>query len=113
MLVEIKTVNKQEVTVVTSLDVAETFEKRHDHVLRDIEELKKDVPNFGEMFYETEYLASNGKKSFEKEHKRPLHYIRDMKCSKEFREHNFAQSEYMIEACLSGVLNAIFNLLKS
>ena len=31
MLVEIKTVNKEEVTVVTSLDVSETFEKRHDH----------------------------------------------------------------------------------
>ena len=39
MLVEIKTVNKEEVTVVTSLDVAETFEKRHDHVLRDVEKL--------------------------------------------------------------------------
>lgn len=53
MLVEIKTVNKEEVTVVTSLDVAETFEKRHDHVLRDVEKLKKDIPNFGEMFFET------------------------------------------------------------
>lgn len=37
MLVEIKTVNKEEVTVVTSLDVAETFGKRHADVLRDIE----------------------------------------------------------------------------
>lgn len=52
MLVEIKTMNKEEVTVVTSLDVAETFEKRHDHVLRDIESLKEDIPNFGEMFFE-------------------------------------------------------------
>lgn len=52
MLVEIRTVNKEEVTVVTSLDVACTFEKRHDHVLRDVDKLKKDVPNFGEMFYE-------------------------------------------------------------
>ena len=43
MLVEIKTVNKEEVTVVTSLDVAETFEKRHDHVLRDVEKLKKEL----------------------------------------------------------------------
>lgn len=62
MLVEIKTVNKQEVTVVTSLDVAETFEKRHDHVLRDIEELRKDVPNFGEMFYEDSIPDSYGRK---------------------------------------------------
>ena len=39
--------NKQAVT--TSLQVAETFEKRHDHLLRDIENLKEDIPNFGEM----------------------------------------------------------------
>ena len=61
MLVEIKTVNKEEVTVVTSLDVAETFEKRHDHVLRDIEKLKKDIPNFGEMFFETTMPDSYGR----------------------------------------------------
>lgn len=36
--------------LVTSLQVAKDFNKRHDHVLRDIEELK-DVPNFGEMFH--------------------------------------------------------------
>lgn len=53
MLVEIKKISKEEVTVVTSLDVADTFEKRHDHVLRDVEKLKKDLPNFGEMFFET------------------------------------------------------------
>ena len=66
MLVEIKTVNKEEVTVVTSLDVAETFEKRHDHVLRDVEKLKKDIPNFGEMFFETTMPDSYGRsqKSF-------------------------------------------------
>ena len=61
MLVEIKTVNKEEVTVVTSLDVAETFEKRHDHVLRDVEKLKKDIPNFGEMFFETTMPDSYGR----------------------------------------------------
>ncbi|MFJ7951575.1 Rha family transcriptional regulator [Lysinibacillus sp. NPDC096418] len=44
--------NRQAVT--TSLQVAENFEKRHDHILRDIEALKKDVPNFGEMFYDGE-----------------------------------------------------------
>ena len=44
--------NRQAVT--TSLQVAESFEKRHDHILRDIEALKKDVPNFGEMFHESE-----------------------------------------------------------
>ena len=39
MLVEVSKINKQEVTVVSSLDVAETFEKRHADVLRDIENL--------------------------------------------------------------------------
>lgn len=40
MLVEIKVINKEEVTVVTSLDVAETFGKRHSDVLRDIDNLE-------------------------------------------------------------------------
>lgn len=43
---------KNEQAVTTSLQVAENFEKRHDHLLRDIKGLKKDVPNFGEMFLE-------------------------------------------------------------
>lgn len=49
---ELITIRKEQATT-TSLEVAEVFEKRHDHVLRDIENLKKDVPNFGEMFEET------------------------------------------------------------
>ena len=61
MLVEIMKINKEDVTVVTSPDVAETFEKRHDHTIRDIEELKKDVPNFGEMFFETTAPDSYGR----------------------------------------------------
>lgn len=40
MLVEIKKINKEEVTVVTSLDIAETFGKEHKNVLRDIRELE-------------------------------------------------------------------------
>ena len=40
MLVEVSKINKQEVTVVSSLDVAETFEKRHADVLRDIEKFR-------------------------------------------------------------------------
>lgn len=40
MLVEIKKVNREEVTVVTSLDVAETFGKEHKNVLRDIREIE-------------------------------------------------------------------------
>lgn len=38
--VMVKRINKEEVTVVGSLDVAETFAKRHDNVLKDIRELE-------------------------------------------------------------------------
>lgn len=55
MLVEVQKVNKEEVTVVSSLDVAETFEKEHYHVLRDIKELECSeefrLSNFGESSY--------------------------------------------------------------
>lgn len=39
MLVETRKLNKREIVVVTSLDVAETFEKEHKNVLKDIREL--------------------------------------------------------------------------
>jgi len=39
-----------------SLSIAKNFEKQHGHVLRDIENLKKDLSNFGEMFREAKYL---------------------------------------------------------
>ena len=47
--------------VTDSRSVAEHFEKRHDHVMRDIEAYKKDVPNFGEMFHETTMPDSYGR----------------------------------------------------
>lgn len=56
MLVEMQKLNKRETIVVTSRDVAETFEKEHKRVLQD---------------------------------------IREMKCSEEFRRLNFVQSDYM------------------
>lgn len=40
MLVEVMRINKEEVTVVTSIDVAATFEKEHKRVLQDIRELQ-------------------------------------------------------------------------
>ena len=43
MLVELKKINKAEINVVTSLDVAETFEKNHKHVLEDIRRISESV----------------------------------------------------------------------
>ena len=40
MLVEIMKMNKEDAAVVTSLDIAETFGKRHADVLRDIKALE-------------------------------------------------------------------------
>lgn len=42
--------NRNNQAVTTSIKVAKYFGKRHDHILRDIENMKKDVPTFGEMF---------------------------------------------------------------
>lgn len=44
--------------VVSSLDIAEKFEKRHDHVMRDIEDIMKGLPKNGDtpMFFKTEYV---------------------------------------------------------
>lgn len=47
--------------VASSRQIAENFEKRHDHVMRDIDAMKKDVPNFGEMFFETKAPDSYGR----------------------------------------------------
>ncbi|PKN41344.1 MAG: transcriptional regulator [Deltaproteobacteria bacterium HGW-Deltaproteobacteria-18] len=45
-------INHNDVPMTTSLKVAEVFGKRHDHVLRDIENLiERGVPNFGETSY--------------------------------------------------------------
>lgn len=47
--------------VASSRQIAENFEKRHDHVMRDIDAIKKDIPNFGEMFFETTAPDSYGR----------------------------------------------------
>lgn len=52
---------KNDQIVVSSRQIAENFEKRHDHVIRDIESMKKDVPNFGEVFYESTAPDSYGR----------------------------------------------------
>ena len=61
MLVEIKRINKEEVTVVTSLDVSETFEKRHADVLRDIERMECSEEFTERNFALSSYNDSSGK----------------------------------------------------
>lgn len=70
MLVEIKLLRKEEVSVVTSLDVAETFGKEHKNVLADIRSIQRDISSaeFSALFYEDVYIASNGKKN-------PMYYM--------------------------------------
>ena len=65
MLVEVKRIDKQERTVVSSLDIAETFEKEHRNVLADIRSIQKDISSaeFSALFNETTYKALNGKKN--------------------------------------------------
>lgn len=47
--------------VASSRQIAENFEKNHNHVLRDIDSLKKDVSNFGQMLFETTAPDSYGR----------------------------------------------------
>ncbi len=70
MLVELKKINKAEINVVTSLDVAETFEKNHKHVLEDIRRISESVSTaeFSALFYDAVYKASNGKNN-------PMYYM--------------------------------------
>ncbi len=65
MLVEITGNKDREQLTTTSRIVAEVFEKRHDHVIRDIEILQKDLPNFGEMYILTSYKDSYERKQKE------------------------------------------------
>lgn len=70
MLVIAKIFKKTEVNVVSSLDVAETFSKEHYHVMEDIRTIqgKISTPEFSGLFYESSYIASNGKKN-------PMYYM--------------------------------------
>lgn len=63
MLVEIKRISKTEMTVVSSLDVAETFEKNHRDVMESIRNIESIISTaeFSALFYLDSYKASNGK----------------------------------------------------
>lgn len=47
--------------ITDSRNVAEVFGKQHNHVLRDIKNLEKDVSNFGQMFFEGTMPDSYGR----------------------------------------------------
>lgn len=63
MLVEVKRVNKAEMTVVSSLDVAETFDKNHKDVMESIRNIESSISRaeFSALFFLDSYRASNGK----------------------------------------------------
>lgn len=67
MLVEMKKINKKETIIVTSRDIAETFQKRHSDVLRDIENL-----NCSEEFAERNFALSSYKDGSGKSNKEYL-----------------------------------------
>lgn len=52
--------------VVSSRQIAESFEKRHDHVMRDIEDIMRGLPKNGDtpMFYKTEYVHEQNGQSY-------------------------------------------------
>lgn len=61
---ELATVNvrvENEQMITDSRNVAAVFGKQHGHVLRDIENIQKDVSNFGEMFFESTMPDSYGR----------------------------------------------------
>nr|WP_317380234.1 Rha family transcriptional regulator [uncultured Faecalimonas sp.] len=62
MLVEVKRVNKAEMTIVSSLDVAETFEKEHRRVLQDIRELECSDEFREHNFVQSSYVNLQNKK---------------------------------------------------
>ena len=68
MLVEIMKINKEEVTVVTSIDIADTFGKEHKNVLKDIRDLECSE-EFGRLNFEQTYYID----SFNR--KQPMYYI--------------------------------------
>lgn len=59
--------DKNGVPVANSLEVAENFDKGHNHVIRDIEKIKKGLSKFGytpEMFFETTYQHPQNKQFY-------------------------------------------------
>lgn len=68
LLVEIGRINKEEVAITTSLDIAETFDKEHFNVLRDIRELKCSDKFKAFNFEGSTYIDLRNKKQ-------PMYYV--------------------------------------
>lgn len=65
MLVEITGKRYEEVLITTSIKVADKFEKRHDHVIRDIENLMRGLPKNGEAYFtKTFYKNEQNKQQY-------------------------------------------------
>lgn len=56
--------NKNGNLLVSSREVAENFQKNHQHVLRDIGNLKEGVQNWTDLFYETSYIHGQNKQEY-------------------------------------------------
>lgn len=65
------TINSNGQPVASSRDIAEHFEKRHDHVMRDIEELLKGLPKIGDtpMFIKSTYVHPQNGQTY------PMYYM--------------------------------------
>lgn len=58
-------ITKDKQAVTTSLQVAENFGKRHDHILRDLDELKEGLTqNWGDLFSESTYVHPQNKQEY-------------------------------------------------
>lgn len=55
---------KNEQLVTSSLDVADTFEKNHQHVLRDLDGLKEGVQNWTDLYWEDTYIHPQNKQPY-------------------------------------------------
>lgn len=58
------TIIKNDQAVTTSLIVAEQFGKNHQHILRDIDELKRGVQNWTDLFQESTYIHPQNKQEY-------------------------------------------------
>lgn len=67
MLVKITGKKNEEILTTTSRNVAEVFEKRHDHVIRDIEKIISQLgspQNWGSLFIKSKYIDAQNKQEY-------------------------------------------------